>query len=342
MIGPPTPRPEEADLDAALAWHAALREADAGPAQWQAFIEWLEARPEHRLAFDRVEDLQAMLARDAARILALLPETDGVEGISANDNRRRRWPGRAAIGAAAALAAAGLVLLWLPDRTGVPSPELVYEAAPGHTRTVALADGTRLDLRPGSRLDVRYDAASRRLRLDRGEALVQVGHDRSRPLVVLAGDLIVRDIGTVFDVAMRPGRLAVTVVSGLVAVSEDGADGAAAARHSIQLSAGQQFLHTPGVAAAEVVQVDPAAVLSWRSGFLTYHDAPLSDVVADINRTFGAHVTLADAATGARRFSGVLKAESLDGTLRRLSVLLALPVIQRGDAVQLGATNTSR
>jgi ferric-dicitrate binding protein FerR (iron transport regulator) len=64
--------------------------------------------------------------------------------------------------------------------------------------------------------------------------------------------------------------------------------------------------------------------------------------VADINRYFDAHVTLADAATGARRFSGVLKAENLDATLRRLSVLLALPVVRRGEILQLGGPNDGR
>jgi transmembrane sensor len=339
MSDAPMHRPDEADLDAALAWYEALQDPQAGAPQWQAFTEWLEARPEHRLAFDRVEELHATLEHGAPQILALLREPENLASASANDNRRWWRSGKAAIGAAA-LIAASLVLLWLPDTTRSPGQQVAFEAPPGQIRALSLADGTHLDLSPGSRIEIRIDAAARRLRLDRGDVLVRVAHDPQRPLVLLASDLAIRDIGTVFDVSMKPGQLAVTVISGLVVVAAGPPNGTA--QQAVQLSAGQQLLHTPGAAGSRIAQVDPASALSWRNGFLTYRDAPLSDVVADINRNFAAHVTVADAATGARRFSGVLKAESLDATLRRLSVLLALPVIQRGDAVQLGAAHNGR
>jgi transmembrane sensor len=329
----------EADIEAALLWYAALQDIDASEETWQGFTQWLEARTEHRLAFERVEDLHATLHSNAPNILALLPAAEDFGSTSANDNRGW-WSGKAAFGVAAALVVAGLISLWHPRKTPADMQPTVYEAAPGQSRALSLADGSHLDLSPGSRIEIRYDARSRSLLLDRGEILVHVGHDPRRPLMLLAGDLIIRDVGTVFDVALRRAQIAVTVVSGQVAVATGGQ--AAAGETPVQLSAGQQILHTPGAATSPVSHVDPATVLSWQNGFLTYHDASVSDVVADINVRFAAHVQVADAATGARRFSGALKAESLDATLRRLSVLLGLPVIHRGDGEQLGASNTLR
>jgi transmembrane sensor len=332
-------QPSEADIEAALLWHAALQDADASNETWQGFTQWLEAGSEHRLAFERVEDLNVTLHNNASELLAQLPAAEDPGSLSANDNHWW-WSGKATFAVAASLVAASLALLWQPRKTPTDIQPMVYEAAPGQSRALSLADGTHLDLSPGSRIEMRYDTQSRSLLLGRGEVLVQVGHDPKRPLMLLAGDLTIKDIGTVFDVALRRAQIAVTVVSGQVAVATGSQ--ATAGQAPVQLSAGQQILHTPGAATSVLSQVDPATVLSWRNGFLTYQDAPLRDVVADINVRFAAHVTVADVATGARRFSGVLKAENLDATLKRLSVLLGLPVIQRGDGEQLGASNTLR
>ncbi len=333
-----TDRPSEADVEAALDWYERLYAAAVDAEAWQNFTAWLEAAPTHRLAFDMAEDLHATLDGNAGRILGLLAEAPAGLPPSANENRPR-WIAPAAIGAAAALVAAGLAVVMLPDIPGLPRQNVAYAAPAGQARAVSLADGSHVDLSPGSRIRVQFDASSRQLFMERGEALIQVGRDPRRPLSVLAGDLRIRDIGTQFDVALRPARVSVTVVSGMVSVSPDAVG---SPRGTVTVASGQQFVETPGTELGKVVQTDPAAVLAWRGGFLAYQDAPLSDVVADINRYFGAHVTLADAATGARRFSGVLKAENLDATLRRLSVLLALPVVRRGEILQLGGPKDGR
>ena len=55
----------------------------------------------------------------------------------------------------------------------------------------------------------------------------------------------------------------------------------------------------------EVAQVDPAAVGAWRNGRLTYRDAPLSLVAADLTRATGLSVTVAPS-VGPRAFSGTI------------------------------------
>ncbi len=339
MTGARANKPSEADLEAALDWHAVVNAASADAKAWESFAAWLEAAPAHRLAFDMAEDLHATIDGNAGQIVGLLPQ-EAADIPSAGNENRRRWIRRTVAAAAAALAAAGLALAWLPDGPRMPGQAVAYAAPAGQARSISLADGSHVDLSPGSLVRVWFDASSRRLRLERGEALFQVGQDARRALVLLAGDLRIRDIGTQFDVALRAARVSVTVVSGIVSITP--ASESDPARMAVTLSAGQQFVQALGSPQGQVVQTDAAAVLSWRSGFLTYQDAPLSDVVADINRYFAAHVTLADATTGARRFSGVLKAETLESTLRRLSVLMALPVVHKGEILQLGATNDGR
>ncbi|MBK6673855.1 MAG: FecR domain-containing protein [Proteobacteria bacterium] len=62
-------------------------------------------------------------------------------------------------------------------------------------RSVALADGTRIELAPGSRLVV--GRHQDRIALEARNHF-EVPHDPSRELVVRVGDFSVRDIGTRF------------------------------------------------------------------------------------------------------------------------------------------------
>lgn len=39
----------------AVAWFVRLRDENASEAQWLAFLDWIEADPEHRRAYDAVE-----------------------------------------------------------------------------------------------------------------------------------------------------------------------------------------------------------------------------------------------------------------------------------------------
>jgi transmembrane sensor len=208
-----TIQPSEAEIEAALDWYAQLHAPSADTKAWKNFAAWLEAAPVHRLAFDLAEDLHATLDGHAGQILKLLAAAPAGLPPPANENRLR-WIAPVAICTAACLVAAGLAIVILPKRPILSDQPMAYAAPAGQARAITLADGSHVDLSPGSRIRVQFDASSRRVFMERGEALIQVGRDVKRPLVVLAGDLRLRDIGTQFDVALRPARVSVTVLSG--------------------------------------------------------------------------------------------------------------------------------
>ena len=333
MTNPRVNQVENTPLEAALAWHACIQDQLASAETWHAFTMWLEADTSHRQAFDLVEDLHAEIDEGASQLRRLIPPdanqpTSGMRALTARP-KLLPWLAGAALGGCAAL----LVVLSLPTRPSFSIQTAAYEAPPGKVRTFTLADGSHIDLSPGSRLAIRLDDHSRQLTLDRGEAAFTIGHD-PRPLILHAADVQVRDIGTVFDIAMRNPQVTVTVVSGLVAVSSG------TSANAVTLTAGQQFVHAGGSAPDRVVASDTKAVLSWRTGFQTYRDVALSDIVADLDRDFATHITVSDASTGARRFSGVLKVDTMEATLSRLAALLDLSIVRHGDAVELAGPDT--
>jgi transmembrane sensor len=229
---------------------------------------------------------------------------------------RRSW-----IAAAAALAACAAVAAFVAPRLiggGQPEP-VVYATAPGETRTVALADGSRIVLNSGTRLSVALTNQRRSVTLDRGEAAFAVAHDPARPFVVAAADRQIRDIGTEFNVLRTDGRLTVTVRQGVVAV-----DPAPQAQgETMQLTAGQQLVHAEGQAASTIAAVDPEHAFAWRAGRLVYQDRPLGEVAADLGRYFQRPIHV-DAAIVSMRFTGVLFIDDQEAMVRRLEKFLPI------------------
>jgi len=303
-MGSPLGFDSDSRLNAASVWYSRLNGDSHPESVWEDFAAWLAADDANRIAFDRVEALYAELEGLAPELAAIdrarMPTSSNVIEFSARPPRRpslRVW-----LGAAATVA-----------------------AALGESRSVALADGTTIEMNTASTLTVAFNGRERRVTLEQGEALFRVGADNARPFLVLVGGREVRDIGTVFNILRDRDRTVVTVESGKVMISSPGT-----ATPDVQLGAGDQLAARDGNGQV-LNRVDPAQATSWRDGYLTYKEAPLSVVVADLNRYFAGHIVLADKNTGVHRFSGVLKVDDEDAVLNRLAQLLPLVIDRRAD-----------
>lgn len=297
-------------LDAACLWAARASGEDM---DWAGFTAWLEADPRNAAAYDQV-----VLAQDR---LAAAPASSFRPRVL----RPRRRLGWSVGGAAAAAALAAAILL--PVRASDPAP-VTYSAAPDATRQVMLASGAQVTLDRGAQIVA--DATGLRIDLTRGAAYFAV--DGKARLAVAAGDLLVRDLGTRFDVARSPTGVSVGVSQGRVAVSRRGVELA-------QVAAGQR-LTAAGSARVVVSPVAAADVASWRDGVLRYQDAPLSVVAADISRYSGRMVT-PDPRVADLRFSGALEIGDGSRLVERLEQFL--PVVgQPGDAGEVLAPRRPR
>ncbi|WP_375393927.1 FecR domain-containing protein [uncultured Sphingomonas sp.] len=264
----------------AIDWH--IRSGEMGEAEWVAFVDWLEADPANARAYDRVAaDDRAMpaiaapLAPPAAR--PLLP---------------RRW----AFGVGGTAIAAGLVALLVPAM--LPRAAMPYSVVtrPGEQRTIALADGTRIDLDGATRLDLDR-TKPRSVSLAAGEAVFHVRHDAADPFTVRSGALTLRDIGTVFDVTRAGKRLDIAVAEGSVMFQPG--------RDALTLVAGRRLSADEGLGSVTLAAVEPAAVGGWRDGRMAFAGEPLSSVFAAIGRRYATDVRLAPGLSD-RPFTGMI------------------------------------
>lgn len=307
----PFPTPSD---PAALDWAIRVRDPDFD--DWDGFSAWLEAHPDHAAAYDAACD-----ADDAVAGLFATPPAPRIQPTPAPPRAARmsrRWvAGGGAVAAAVALA---FVYNGMEGRIGGGGAPYSIQTAPGVTRSIELAGGSRIVLNGDSRVTL-DDAAPRAARLDRGEALFVVAHDARNPFIVDVGRARLVDLGTVFNVAFDDESTRVAVSEGIVLYNPDA--------QAVRLDAGRALEERGG--RITVRPVAPDAVGGWQRGSLSFDSAPLSQVAADLSRTLGTRIR-PDAAVAQRRFTGTIAADGdAETVLPAIAPLLGVDARARSD-----------
>jgi len=245
----------------------------------------------------------------------------------AQRGRFRSWQVVALASAAALL----LVVASRRDRTPA-SAQRQFATKVGARDSVMLSDGSRVILAPGSTLTVAagYGSSTRDVTLD-GAAFFEVQHDAGHPFTVHAGAAQIRDIGTAFSVKTNPlGAVSVAVTHGSVALSRS----AESKSVPVELKAGDR-----GVLEGKTLAVTRGSVteddVSWTRGVLAYHDAPMSEVQADLRRWYGIDLRLMGTELSNRTLKASFRADSAADAVHVIALALGADVVQRGDTVIL-------
>jgi transmembrane sensor len=276
----------------------------AGPAEREAFVDWLRESRRHveefliEVALDRELDgldmqgrfdRDALLRRVSATVAPLpLPTTASTGGV----RKSGRFAGRRWAAALVAGLAVALVSLLFAGNFIVPAQNFV--TAPGVQQSIELQDGSVVQLNADSHVRVRLYRSARELQLLRGEALFKVAHDASRPFRVHAGNALVQALGTQFNVSTQATGTVVSVVEGKVRVSSDHEAAGQRALASNEtstgpampvaaLTAGEQAVIAPSGAIKRNETADVEQTLAWQPQRLVFRKTALEDIVHQFN-----------------------------------------------------------
>jgi len=289
-------------------------------------------------------DADAAWARVAARTGLGAARDGAVTPIHAHRARTGPTPAAARSGwrtamlriAAVLVVGFAAALLTGPGRGLVGDHLLRHTVATGkgEQKTLRLADGTRVRLGVESRLSWprRFGSGRRDVRL-RGAAYFDVAHDARRPFTVYTDDAVTRVLGTRFTVRDYPGsepaRIAVT--DGRVAVRPAHATAAADAI----LARGDAAEIAPAGAAAVIRRADERRDLAWTRGTITFQNAPVSDVAAEVSRWYDVDLRVPDPALAGRHLTITFDNEPLETVLQDMAAALNARVERRGLTVIL-------
>lgn len=277
------PAGEDAIVAQAAAWLLRQQDASMDADAWGAFGDWLGRDPRHAAIYDELVEADTDLVALARQ---------GVLDSEASVTPRHWGRLYALVGAVAAVLVAALVL---PGWLGGPR-FTSYATAALERRDLTIAPGITVAMNANSRIAV-SDAKVPVVRLESGEAAFVISRPAPSGLRVEVAGLTLVDEGTVFDVVRDARGVRIAVAKGKVTVNPE--------TRPVSLLPGQT-LDVPLDGDARRGAADPAAMLGWREGLLSWEGAPAAQVAADLARNLGVKVEVAPA-VARRRFSGVLQ-----------------------------------
>jgi transmembrane sensor len=307
-------------------WWELLHSDSTSSSDHREFGEWVSRSPERVEAYLQTARLakalkspkliwpnteaEALIREAKASPGSVLPFSAARVASSVDRGEVRRFSNRFVWAAAAVLLmAVGLVLFKLK------TPQ-EFRTALGEQRSVLLADGSRVTLNTASTIEVSLKGR-RDVRLVRGEALFEVAHDPARPFVVHAGNALLSDVGTQFNVDMRSNGTTVTVVEGRVAVDSgslrenagaQAAHGGPGTLEALILEANDRVVITPAGLGAPQHGVNVTPTVAWTQRQLMFEHRPLSEVAEEFNRYNRDRIDIDSAELKRQEVTGVFEA----------------------------------
>lgn len=280
----------------ALAWIVRLHSGDETEADCAAFEDWKAASDDHIAAARQAEVLWQSL-RPALRTY--------------RGSRRRLL--------SLVLAGTGIALAALAVLRPQPYAQLVadYRTTTGEVRSIALKDGSVVDLDTGTSFDVSDD--QRTLTLYTGQVFVKVAPDPSRPFRVVTDQAETRALGTAFAVRLDGDSERIVVTEHAVRVTED------ATRRSVEVLEGQVVEIGPA-RSGKPHSADVDALLAWRKGGLHFRDQPFGTVVAEVERYRHGRIVVLDEDVRRLLVTGNFDVSDTDSFLNAAAVSLPVSV----------------
>lgn len=318
---------------------------NADPKTRERWVAWLGADPDHRAAYKKVETTwRRPIPNDLWPSQKEMDDDDYEADISVQHFHRvhhssqgRRWAdlltSRAAfagLGLATVLLTGIVIGVYLssapPDQGD--NKVMVYRTQRGEQRQITVEDGSVITLGPLS--EVRLPGIGRTVQLVRGEAYFSVVHDTAHPFQVLARSGVIRDIGTIFNIALQPNQVLVTVAEGSIAVAMDKTPGRSP---PVRVERNQQVAYTDHV--GNVAAVDATMATDWTHGRLAYIERPLADVAADLTRFSKIDVTISDPSVGSLRYTGIISVDAIDQWVTSLAKVYPVRAERNGTSLVL-------
>jgi transmembrane sensor len=242
--------------------------------------------------------------------------------VSAYDTKRSKRPLSRRFAVAASIVFVGLAAAGTFWVQFFHAP--TYATQVGQQRTVTLSDGSTVELNSRSTIRVRFSKGERDVDLLEGQVLFHVAKDHTRPFIVASDGMLVRAVGTQFDVYRKTEGTVVTVLEGRVAVTTASLNTVASPRGSSTsvadlvepttapdtafLSAGEQVTLTRAVA-PKPVRANVSAATAWTQHQLVLESKPLSEVAEEFNLYSARKLIVEDSSRHPLRLSGVFSTD---------------------------------
>jgi ferric-dicitrate binding protein FerR (iron transport regulator) len=203
--------------------------------------------------------------------------------------------------------------------------------------TASLSDGTKVILDAGSylRYPVQFNSQERQVYLN-GEGYFEVKTDPDKPFVIYAGESIIKVLGTKFNVRTWPqnqmSRVSLTVVEGQVSFQAEGSN---SGKVNVIVSEGKysELFENQAPTAPRPINIEEQ--LSWLNRKINFRDAPLGEVLDQLERWFDIQIVLDNQSLATNRVAVFVDNNSLENILEVITLMNNLQYKQDGRKIIL-------
>lgn len=191
---------------------------------------------------------------------------------------------RIAASIAAILGVASLLYITSPDVEPVRSMTTISE-----TKSDTLPDGSKVFLNKKSELTFAFNPASksRKVKL-KGEAFFQVKHEETKPFIIEADEVLVRDIGTEFNLKAYPDKDTIEIV-----VTEGEVQFYTLKNSGLNLKAGESARYLKKLKEFQRIAKPDTNVLAYKTKVFNFNNTDLQSVVNLLNEIYNTRISLA-------------------------------------------------
>ncbi|WOH38721.1 FecR domain-containing protein [Thalassotalea fonticola] len=276
-------------------WLAKMDGDNMDQAEKLALKNWLNESPEHAIALKNHmsmwDDMTEVLNDSGESFMA---EATNPEYFSWLRNVFSPKPVMLAMSCMFLLILSGVLIVSPWSARNVETA--FYLTNVGVQQSYQLSDGSTALLNTDSRIEIEFSDGQRIVRLQQGEAMFDVAHDKDRPFIVYAAGSAVRAVGTEFVVRLASENILVTVTEGTVELSqrenmaksnEEKSSSVAVKPEPMLLHQGEQAEYVVENATFVAKQINETQIneqLSWLDGQLVFKEERLENVIKEINR----------------------------------------------------------
>lgn len=209
--------------------------------------------------------------------------------------------------------------------------ETITIASANETKTFLLPDSSTVFLNKNSQLAYTFSKEKREINLT-GEAFFEVKHDETKPFIIHANDLNIKDIGTSFNVnAKSKDSVQIIVESGEVelttAINPD-------YNYSYRLTPGQQAVFNKNTKRIIKTETTDSNAFAYKTKVFVFENASLQSAVQKLNEVYGTEITIRDKIKNCR-ITSTFKNEKIDAILDVIVTTLNLKLTKNENKITL-------
>lgn len=193
------------------------------------------------------------------------------------------------------------------------------------TRQDTLPDGSTAFLNKKTELQYEYNprAKTRKVKL-KGEAFFTIKHEEEKPFIIEADEVLVRDIGTEFNLKAYPGKDTIEIV-----VTHGEVQFYTLQDPGLNLKAGEKAIYSKRAREFYRIEKPDTNTLAYKTKVFSFNNTDLLSVVTLLNEVYDSKIILANEALHSCRLTANFKEDNPEIIVEVIAETMGLQLIKK-------------